>query len=626
MKKYFLILVSLLAFFLATPGAYAQQNGTTLSADKTATAHDTTTYAWTIDKSVTPATWNLFKGDSGTSEYTVALTKDGGTNTGYIDGQICVTNGGSVATTGLSITDNVTMPPDDTVIASTSVDVSAHPTLNPDETYCYPYHVDISSPVLGDNYKDTAYVTITNHSGHLGDNFGPHPSATSVMPNSPTLVNDTVNVSDTNGESWQFSGSGSQSYEKTFSCDGDQGTHDNTATIDETSQHDSASVTVNCYDPTVTKTAHTTFDRLYHWDIAKVADQTNLTLAKNEVFPVNYTITPSATFTDSNWAVSGTITVHNPAPIAATINSVSDVISGPVTGSVSCGVTFPYTLAAESDLICSYTAALPDATTRTNTATAIQQNYSYDKDGTPTEDGTTDYTGTASVNFGSATISETDKCATVSDTFGLSLGTVCFGDLPKLYTYSHDIGPYTDCGNHDVTNTATIITNDTSTTDTASWTVHANIPCPLGCTLTIGYWKNHSGKQKGPQSDNVTPLLSQCLGNKTLLLFCGLGTLSVNVNSSSIAYQILSMSYSGGTSSNGITKLYSQLLAAKLNIQNGASNAVATTISAADLFLTTHNQSSWSSLSKSQQQQVLGWMSTLDNYNNGLTSVPHCSQ
>src|SRR5262245_15952120 len=100
------------------------QSGTTLSATKTATAHYTRTFGWTIDKSFAPATLNLFTGDTGTSEYTIEVTKDAGTLAAWVDGKICVTNGGAVATQNLHIVDELSMPPSQTVIASTNVDLS----------------------------------------------------------------------------------------------------------------------------------------------------------------------------------------------------------------------------------------------------------------------------------------------------------------------------------------------------------------------------------------------------------------------------------------------------------------------------------------------------------------------
>lgn len=71
-------------------------------------------------------------------------------------------------------------------------------------------------------------------------------------------------------------------------------------------------------------------------------------------------------------------------------------------------------------------------------------------------------------------------------------------------------------------------------------------------------------------------------------------------------------------SSNGITKLYAQLLAAKLNIKTGTNcDAVKDVISAADSFLAQNNESDWWHLASWQKNRILSWASTLDDYNNG---------
>jgi len=140
-------------------------------------------------------------------------------------------------------------------------------------------------------------------------------------------------------------------------------------------------------------------------------------------------------------------------------------------------------------------------------------------------------------------------------------------------------------------------------------------PPPEGCSLTIGFWKTHAGF--GPQPDHLTQFLPIWLGTAG-------GSRSMNVNNVQIAYDILVMK-TYGVPSNGITKLYAQMLAAKLNIANGASGgAIASTISAADAWLANHSWTEWSSLSKNAQKQVLGWMSKFDNYNNGLIGPGHC--
>lgn len=591
------------------------QNGTTLSADKTAVANLTNTFHWTIDKSVTPTSWNLFNGDTGTSDYTVTVIKDSGTLASNISGQICVTNGGAVATVGLAITDNVTMPPSETVIASTSVDLSLHPILQPGESFCYSYNVPIVSPVAGATYKDTADVTITNHSGHLDTPFGPNPSATSVMPATPVVVNGSVNVDDTNGSSWLFNASGSQTYSKTFACGEDAGVKNNTATIRETGQSDSASVTINCFDPTVTKTANTSFNRTYGWTINKTGDQTNLTLALGEIFTVNYSVSVNTTgFTDSNWAVSGNIVVHNPAPINATINSVTDLMTGDIAGNVSCGVTFPYTLVAGGDLNCTYSSALPDASSRVNTANATQQNYSYSSAGVATPEGTTDYTGTANVDFSKAAITNINTCVNVTDTFGGSLGTVCTNDsLPKIYTYSRQIGPFSICGPNTIVNTATIST-ETSSLGSSTWTVNANVPCVLGCTLTQGYWKTHNNSFKGGAPidlnwNNITP------GAETSPFFLSGNTwfgVFWTVPKGNVYYN-----------------LADQYMAAKLNVLNGASPLVITPylLQAQTLFgFYTPAQIGAMKANNPVRTQFINLAGILGNYNEGLIGPGHCSE
>jgi hypothetical protein len=138
-------------------------------------------------------------------------------------------------------------------------------------------------------------------------------------------------------------------------------------------------------------------------------------------------------------------------------------------------------------------------------------------------------------------------------------------------------------------------------------------PPANACTRTIGYWKTHAGF--GPQADVVTQLLPQWLGT-------GGAAKSVHVTTAALAVSLLDKS---GDASNGINKLYAQLLGAKLNIANGADgSAVLQTITQADAFLATHAATDWSSLSSAQRQQVVSWAATLDDYNNGRIGPTHC--
>jgi hypothetical protein len=222
---------------------------TPLSISKTATGHWTRSFEWTIDKSVTPGSHSLKTGESGTSTYTVALTKSAGTDSIWVDGQVCVTNNGDIPTEGLQVVDRVVAfhsSGQRTLVKLTPLDTSANPVLDPGESYCYAYSFPIEPFPGATGYANEARATITNDPRGPGEPLGPSTEAAFTLPASPTLVNDTVNVNDTNGMSWPFSASGSVSYTKMFTCDEDEGTHVNTATIVETGQNDSASVTVTC--------------------------------------------------------------------------------------------------------------------------------------------------------------------------------------------------------------------------------------------------------------------------------------------------------------------------------------------------------------------------------------------
>ena len=96
------------------------------------------------------------------------------------------------------------------------------------------------------------------------------------------------------------------------------------------------------------------------------------------------------------------------------------------------------------------------------------------------------------------------------------------------------------------------------------------------------------------------------------------------MDSPSVAVAVLSMKISRSPS-NGILKLYAQLLAAKLNIFNGALDTeIADVIAEADNFLAGHDYTDWKKLDKGERKAVIGWMGMLDKYNNGEIGPGSC--
>jgi hypothetical protein len=455
------------------------QAGTSLTVTKTVDETEfVREFNWTIEKSVSPETIDMFTGDSAAASYTINATKIV-TDTFVVSGEICVTNGGDFTTADLTIVDQVqyktgTSKYQNVPGASQTI---TPPQLAAGETECYPYSIEFT-PISDAKYRNSVKVTITNHGGKLGTASGPEVKEDATFPSEPTTVlgYDTIEVQDTNGGQFFFSDTGSQSYEGTFSCDDDEGTHGNTATIVETGQSDGASVTVNCYSLEVSKDADTSFTRQYKWHIAKLADISSISGPQGFEHTINYEVHLNLLApVDSHFEVQGNITVHNPAPVDANITSVSDIVSPSIIANVDCGVTFPYTLSAGGTLNCTYSATLPNSSSRTNTATATLQNHDYDSDGIGTASGTTDFTGTANVDFtGSTPSDEIDECVDVSDTLQGVLGQVCADQAPYTFNYEYEVTDSVDTdvvGSYTIDNTADFITNDTGTTGSDDNTV-----------------------------------------------------------------------------------------------------------------------------------------------------------
>jgi len=162
-----------------------------------------------------------------------------------------------------------------------------------------------------------------------------------------------------------------------------------------------------------------------------------------------------------------------------------------------------------------------------------------------------------------------------------------------------------------LTSCVTLAAGDTDLTwDAGMFPRHA-----ANCTRSIGFWKNRCGF--GPQPDLVSPFLPLWLGVPS-------DSQSVNVTTPQIVFDILIMRVYG-TPSNGITKLYAQLLGAKLNIENGADgDEVLAVIDSSDGFLASHAWTEWPDLSNADRAMVLNWMTRLDNYNSGIIGPGPC--
>jgi len=491
--------------------ASVQVNCYELEVSKTAVTSGGGGGHWEIEKWVEPETLDLFVGDSADVQYYVQVTHTSGGDGGWaVSGEITIYNPSPLTANLDSVSDYISD------FGPVPVDCPTL-TIAPYDVLVCTYSAELPD---GQERLNTAVATLQNTPGGTTDFTG---SAAIVFEDPGGSGSEPVDVIDTlmGVLAEDLTSDWDTTYPYTYTC-GESDSYPNTASIVSQGgtvlDSDTANVQVNCHELEVTKTADSAFTRTWNWSIDKSADQGELVLAKGESAVVTYSVGVDATPADSDWAVTGTIDVHNPAPIDAVIDGVSDVIDGVGSAVVDCDVTFPYTLAAGDTLQCTYSAALPDNQTRVNGATATLLN---------TPNGTTDFSGTADVVFGDTPASEADECIVVSDTFAGELGTVCASDgLPYTFAaYTRDAGPYGTCGPQEpLVNTAAFVTNDSGATGEDTVTIPVEVTCDEaadGCTP--GYWKNHTSNW-GPTGylpgDHVSAMFSATpapYASKTLL-------------------------------------------------------------------------------------------------------------
>jgi len=617
--------------------------------------YKTRTYNWEIDKTATPASWQLFDGDQGTTKYDVTVGLDDQNpydDSGWmVDGEITVHNPNALSVWIQSVSDLM------------SPDIAAVVTC---EGISFPYELTAGSDLvcgyLADSPDDsdrtnTATVSAKpTASGTAKDFTGS--ADVSFAEVEVTEVNKTVQVEDSWPAANTFLGSvdavadGSKTftYDRVFACgnvtgadDVGAGTYDNTASIVDPAMSDDASVTVECYDLTVTKDASTAWTRAWTWDINKDVDASKFldgtydaqngvaTVGEGQSLTVWWDIDLSASSLDYGYAASGNIKVSNAGnPIAATINDVSDLIDGSLSAAVNCGVTFPYTLAAGAELDCTYSADLTDASTLGNTATAEQQNYAYGSDLSSTMSGTTDYSGVADIVFSNIPTTEIDECVDLSDVLeqgGLGIDSAMLGDgdwcandgLPTSFEVSFEFGGDTGiplvCDDNLFNNTASFVTNDTQTTGSDDAPINIYQDCVEGCTLTQGYWKTHSlAHNNGKQYDDRW-LNIGAEGENTDFFYSGESWITV---------------FWTAPKGNAYYNLAHQYMAAKLNMLAGADapQEVMVAINQAEAWLNTpsNTPAAADALKGQEAKKLRDWASIFASFNEGLIGPGHCTE
>jgi hypothetical protein len=218
---------------------------------KTATPAFTRTWSWTIAKDY-DGTYNMFAGQSTTHGYKVTVTPT------YVDSAWVVT--GTISIHNPNAWEDITLTSlSDVVDNGGTCTVAPGPYLIPKGasagfTYSCSYAAQpaytATNTATASWDKAAAFTPTGSASGSQGFTFA-----------NPTEVNPVIHVDDSNltGENWSATrASGAWTYTKIFACSTSLTAYTagkysyvvtNTATITETSQSDSATVTVNCIYP-----------------------------------------------------------------------------------------------------------------------------------------------------------------------------------------------------------------------------------------------------------------------------------------------------------------------------------------------------------------------------------------
>ena len=236
------------------------------------------------------------------------------------------------------------------------------------------------------------------------------------------------------------------------------------------------------FDLTGSSDAAAGYARSFGWEIAKSADPPSRTVAAGDPATFDYTVTVTHdSGTDSDWQVSGQITVDNPNNAAVDGVTVSDAIDDPNSSCVVSGgsSTIPAGGAVTFDYACTYSSA-PAAASQTSTATISWPAQTLSNFGSLPAGSAA---ATADFAWGDPTATPNGSVDVFDSLVGLvdSISADDPGARTYTYPYTWDPDPAGTCTTHD--NTAAVM-NDAAVLASAKATVEV-CPSGSGSDLTV---------------------------------------------------------------------------------------------------------------------------------------------
>jgi hypothetical protein len=461
------------AEFTSTSSYYSNQthtNATTecflkqaqdLSVSTTAVPTYGRDYHWTIAKTVDKSEVDIPAAGTASSHYTVTVGNSHTDSAWTLSGVITVTNPNPVAISGVTVTDAVSNGGTCVVTNGTSVTVPASSQLT--RSYQCSYAA-APSPLAG---LDTATVTWSPAAAFTPDGTASGTHAADFTGVATTTTDQVVSLTDTAFGALSpatldaATAANPKVIQYTVDRSGVAGTcttYPNTATFtsNDSAATGSASASVDvCVgaDLGVATSATATKARDDLWSLTKDVDQTRVEMASGGVATFHYTVTAApAGSRDSNYALSGTVTVTNPndwEDITATITeSASSGLGATCVVTGGTDVVIPHSGQVVLPYTCSL-AGTPSSGTVTGTAT-------WNAVTATTPHGTASGSGPATFTV----TTETHKTVTVVDdktdpANPVTLGVIDHADGIHVFHYSLDkTGVAGTCT--DYTNTASL--------------------------------------------------------------------------------------------------------------------------------------------------------------------------
>jgi hypothetical protein len=363
-----------------------------LDIDKSVDPSFIRTYSWEIIKDF-DATYSKFIGDPATNHsYEITVNRTGYEDSLWIvNGNIIIENNEPIAATITGVSDTL----DDGSSVAVDCGVAFPYVLAAGNSLTCSY---IAYPTGANATENEATVTT---SGTVAGNSITKP----VDWNAATIteVNAQVNVTDDYGTGdlgddrsfGPLNDGDTVGYNRDFACSSDPADYvngfdsyyvNNIATIDETGDWDDAMVTVNCYLPSIEKTAAGTYDERHEWYVTKTVDPDSQSAFIGETVTFDWTILVTEEVFEEEFDVSGVITVDNPNPDDDLIVPLTDVLNDAagtagVIDQTSCAFDGTYlTVSAGGSESCDYSASPTDHTATLNTATIVLNGINFSDD------------------------------------------------------------------------------------------------------------------------------------------------------------------------------------------------------------------------------------------------------